>query len=63
MGCVGVVNDSDDGGAVDAEGERDADIWEGVDEVYGAVDGIADESWSVGEFLAWDVGFLAEEAL
>lgn len=63
MSCVGVVNDSNDGGAVHAECERDTDVWKGVYEVCGAVDWIADESWSVGEFLPWDIGFLAKEAL
>lgn len=34
-----------------------------MDEVRGAVYGIADKCWCVGERLTWDVGFFADEGV
>lgn len=44
------------------EAEGDADVWVAVDEVCGAVDGVADEGWGGGEVCAGGVGFFAEKS-
>lgn len=58
----GVVDDADAGEAVVGEGEGDADVGVAVDEVRGAVDGVADEGGGRGEGRAGGVGFFAEES-
>lgn len=59
---VGIVDDSDYGGLVDAESEGDANIRECVDEVGGAVDWIAAEGWFISEAHSRFVGFFSDEA-
>lgn len=60
----GVVDDADEGDEVVDEGEGDADVGVGVDEVCGAVDGVDDEGGGGGELgFAGDVGFFAEESV
>ena len=45
---VGVVDYTDEGFQVVREGEGDGDVGEAVDEVCGAVDGVADEGGGFG---------------
>ena len=49
MLCKRVVDDADEGDEVVGEGEGDGYVREGVDEVGGAVDGVADECRSRGQ--------------
>lgn len=58
----GAVDDADNGDPVEREAERDADVGVAVDEVDGAVDGVADEGGEVGEVHAGFVGLFTEEA-
>ena len=58
----GVVDYADDGRFVEREAKRYADVGVAVDEVYGAVDRVADEGRRGGKAHAWFVGFFAEES-
>ena len=44
-----IVDDADEGHEVVCEGEGDGYVREGMDEIGGAVDGVADECWRRGE--------------
>ena len=57
-----IVDDANERDEIVDEGERDADVGVGVDEVGRAVDGVDDECGGGGEVEAWVVGFFAEEA-
>lgn len=60
----GVVDDADEGDEVVDEGEGDADVGVGVDEVCGAVDRVDHEGGGGGELgFAGDVAFFAEESV
>jgi hypothetical protein len=59
----GVVDNADDGLAVVAEAEGDADGRVAVDEVCGAVDGVDDECWGGGKGVARFICFFADEAV
>lgn len=63
MVSEGVIDDTDKGDEVVYEGEGDADVGVGVDEVCSAVDGVDDEGGGGGEVgFAGDVGFFTEES-
>jgi hypothetical protein len=63
MGSVGIVDDADDWKLIDAEGERDTDVWECVDEICCSVNWVTDKRWLVCELLAGDIGLFTEKSI